>query len=161
MEIVLRSTAIFFFLFVVVRWMGRRQLSEMSAFELLVLVTMGDLVQQGVTQEDMSVTGAVLSVGTMAVWSIVLGYVTYRWRRTEPVITGFPVMIIRDGRPIEDALAVERVPIDEVLEAARQQGIDDLGKIRVGILEADGRFSFIRADDREPSPRTLAPPRHE
>jgi uncharacterized membrane protein YcaP (DUF421 family) len=151
MEIVLRSTAIFFFLFVVVRWMGRRQLSEMSAFELLVLVTMGDLVQQGVTQEDMSVTGAVLSVGTMAVWSIVLGYVTYRWRRTEPIVTGLPVMIIRDGRPIEDALAVERVPLDEVLEAARQQGIDDLRKIRVGILEADGRFSFIRTDDREPA----------
>jgi uncharacterized membrane protein YcaP (DUF421 family) len=154
MEIVVRATIVYFFLLVVVRALGRRELSEMSAFEFLVLVTMGDLVQQGVTQEDMSVTGAVLAVGTMAIWSLVLSYVTYRWRNVENIVSGFPLLILRDGSLIEDALASERVPHDEVAEAARKQGIDDLAKIQVGILEADGGFSFIRYDDKEPQNAT-------
>lgn len=150
MEIVLRTTVIYFFLLVLVRAMGRRELSEMSAFEFLVLVTMGDLVQQGVTQEDMSVTGAFLAVGTMAIWSLVMAYVTYRWRKVEDVVSGIPIVIIKDGELIEAALHIERVPHDDVEEAAREQGIDDLAKIRVGILEADGKFSFIRYDGEQP-----------
>jgi uncharacterized membrane protein YcaP (DUF421 family) len=150
MEVVVRATVIFFFLFVIVRVLGRRQLSEMSAFELLVLVTMGDLVQQGVTQEDMSVTGAVLAVGTFAIWSLLFAAITYRWRKAEGLVSGVPVLIIKDGKLIEDALDVERIPYDEVLEAARQQGIGDLAQVHVGIVEADGQFSFIRADDKPP-----------
>ena len=150
MEIVVRATVVYFFLLVVVRALGRRELSEMSAFEFLVLVTMGDLVQQGVTQEDMSVTGAVLAVGTMAIWSLVLSYVTYRWRKIDGAISGLPLLIVRDGELVEDTLRHERVPHDEVAEAARKQGIDDLAKVQVGILEADGGFSFIRYDDLQP-----------
>jgi uncharacterized membrane protein YcaP (DUF421 family) len=151
MEVVLRSTVIFFFIWLLTRAMGRRELSEMTAFELLLLVTIGDFVQQGVTQEDQSVTGAILAVGTLACWSLVFSYVTFRWRRTETVLAGIPVVVVRDGRPLEDVLRLERIPLDEVLQAARMQGIDDLELIRVGIIEADGRFSFIRHDDKEPS----------
>ena len=150
MEVIIRATVIFFFLLVLVRCMGRRELSEMSAFELLVLVTMGDLVQQGVTQEDMSITGAVFAVGTMAFWSVVIAFITYRSRTADKVISGLPLLIVKDGQFIEDALAIEEIPHDDVDEAAREQGIDDIGKIRVGILEADGKFSFIRYDGEEP-----------
>ncbi len=147
MELVIRTTVIYFLLLIIVRSMGRRELSEMSAFEFLVLVTMGDIVQQGITQEDMSITGAILAISTMAMWSVLLSFITYRWRRTEPIFSGIPVMIIRDGKLLEDALHIERVPQDEVKEAARQQGIDDLSKIRVGIIEPDGQFSFIKDGD--------------
>lgn len=146
MEIILRTTFIYFFLLVLVRAMGRRELSEMSAFELLVLVTMGDLVQQGVTQEDMSVTGAVLAVSTFGVWSLVLSYITFRWRRTEPLLSGSPVLVVRNGEMLSEAMRVERVTVEEVKEAARLQGISDLTHVEAGIIEADGRFSFIRTD---------------
>jgi uncharacterized membrane protein YcaP (DUF421 family) len=153
MEIVVRASIIYFLLLILVRAMGRRQLSEMSAFELLVLVTMGDLVQQGVTQEDMSITGAFLSVSTFAVWSIAIGFITYRFRKTEDVLSGFPVMIVKDGKIIDEVLAIERVPLEEVQEAAREQGIEDLRHVRVGILEADGKFTFLRTDDKPPRSR--------
>jgi uncharacterized membrane protein YcaP (DUF421 family) len=158
MELIVRTSVIYFFLLVLVRATGRRELTEMSAFEFLVLVTMGDIVQQGITQEDMSITGAILAISTMAVWSVILGYVTYRWRKTESVISGIPVMIIRDGKLLEEALHIERVPQDEVKEAARSQGIDDLRKIKVGIIEPDGQFSFIKeqdagSDQQGPKPR--------
>jgi uncharacterized membrane protein YcaP (DUF421 family) len=146
MEILLRSTIIFFFIWLLTRALGKRELAEMTAFELILLVTIGDLVQQGVTQEDMSVTGAILSVGTIGFWILLFSYVSFRWRRTEDVINGFPVIVVRDGKPLEEVLRIERVPTDEVLEAARNQGISDLSDVEVGIIEPDGRFSFLRYD---------------
>lgn len=153
MEIVLRSTAIFFFIWLLTRALGKRELAEMTAFELILLVTVGDLVQQGVTQEDMSLTGAGLAVGTIAIWILVFGYVSFRWRRTEPVLQGIPVIVVRDGKPLDEVLHLERVPLAEVVQAARNQGITDLAHVRVGIIEADGRFSFLRYDEQqEPAP---------
>ncbi len=155
MEIVLRSSAIFFFIWLLTRAMGKRELAEMSAFELVLLVTIGDLVQQAVTQEDMSVVGAILAVGTIGAWILIFSYMTYRWRKTEPLLIGVPVVVVRDGEPIKESLHYERVPLDEVLQAARQQGFEDLSEVKIGIIEADGRFSFIKnnGEQQKPEPR--------
>ena len=147
MEIILRATVVYLFLWVVARGTGKRELSEMTAFELILLVTMGDLIQQGVTQEDMSVTGAFLSVGTLAFWIVVLATVSWRFKRTRPVLEGVPVVVLRQGRPLEDVLRIERVTLDEIKEEARNQGIADLAQIEVGVLEPDGKFSFIQSRD--------------
>jgi uncharacterized membrane protein YcaP (DUF421 family) len=155
MEIVLRSSAIFFFIWLLTRAIGRRELAEMSAFELILLVTLGDLVQQAVTQEDMSVVGAILAVGTIGAWILIFSYLTYRWRRSEPLLIGVPVVVVREGEPIQESLKLERVPLDEVLQAARQQGIENLSQVKIGIIEPDGRFSFIKVDgeQQQPEPR--------
>lgn len=146
MEMVLRASAIYFFLWALTRGLGKRELAEMSAFELLLLVTVGDLIQQGVTQEDMSVTGAMLAVGTIGVWILIFSWIGFRWRPARRVIEGVPVVIVRDGRPLEDAMRLERVTIDELLEAARNQGIANLRDVNLAILEPDGRFSFLKKD---------------
>ena len=143
MELVLRATVIYFFLWLVTRGVGKRELSEMTAFELILLVVMGDLIQQGVTQEDMSVTGAILAVGTLAFWIIVFAYVTFRFKSTRSVLEGVPIVVIRDGEPLDEAMKLERVALDELKEEARDQGLADLREIRLGVLEPDGKFSFI------------------
>lgn len=146
MEIILRATCLYGFLWLVARGIGKRELSEMTAFELILLVTMGDLIQQGVTQEDFSVTGAFLAVGTFAFWILVFGYVSWKFPRTRPAIEGAPVVVVLDGQPVDKVLELERLTLGEVCEAARAQGIADLGEVKVGILETDGKFSFITAD---------------
>jgi uncharacterized membrane protein YcaP (DUF421 family) len=146
MELVLRASFLFLFLWLLTRALGKRELAEMSAFELLLLVTVGDLIQQGVTQEDFSTTGAVLAVSTIAVWITLFSWVSFRWKGAERLVEGMPVLVVKDGEPINEALHIERVSIDELKEGARQQGIRDLAEVRVGILEPDGRFSFIRTD---------------
>jgi uncharacterized membrane protein YcaP (DUF421 family) len=146
MELVLRASAIFFFLWLLTRGMGKRELSQMTAFELLLLVTVGDLIQQGVTQEDTSVIGAMLAVGTIAFWALVFSYLTYRFKRTRSVFEGLPIVIIKDGEVLQDFLRLERMTNDEVKEEARNQGIDDLAKVRVGVLEPDGKVSFLQDD---------------
>ena len=154
MEIILRATAIYFFLFLVARGTGRRELSEMTAFELILLVTMGDLIQQAVTEEDMSVTGAFLAVGTLAFWIMVMAYLGFRFRRLRPALEGVPVVVLRNGEPLREVLRIERVTVEELEEGARTQGIADLGQVEVGVLEPDGQFSFLsRASDEQEGSR--------
>ena len=150
MEIVIRAAVIFFFLWLVTRAMGKKELAEMSSFELVLLVVTGDLVQQGVTQEDMSLTGAVLAVGTIALLVLAFSYVSFRWTRARSVIEGVPAIVVRDGEIVSEVLRVERLTEDELFDAARQQGIASIDQIVVGVLEPDGRFSFIRYDDARP-----------
>lgn len=150
MEIVARATVVFAFLFLLTRGSKRRTLADFAPFELLLLVTIGDIVQQGVTQEDMSITGAVLAASTLAFWVTVLSYVTWRWPRVASVVEGAPLVIIQDGKPIDHVLRSERLPLDEVKEAARQNGIENLDEVRLGVLEPTGRISFIMNDSSRP-----------
>jgi uncharacterized membrane protein YcaP (DUF421 family) len=148
MEIVIRSAALYVFVFLVTRAMGRKELGELSSFELILLVVMGDLIQQGVTGDDRSVVGAMLAVTTFALLTLGLSYTSFRWRRTEPILEGVPVVVIRDGEPLDEVMRIERLTLDEIKDAAREQGIGDLSEVEMGILEADGRFSFLRRDGR-------------
>ena len=159
MEIIIRATVIYFFLWAVARGVGKRELSEMTAFELILLVTMGDLIQQGATQEDMSLVGAALSVGTLAMWILIFAYLSWRFRRLRPVMEGVPVVVIHHGEPLDKVLAIERLTLDEVCEAARNQGISDLADVRIGVLEPDGKFSFLKtsgASDQQGTPEKHA-----
>jgi uncharacterized membrane protein YcaP (DUF421 family) len=144
MEIILRATAIYFFLWMLTRGLGKRELAEMTVFELLLLMVVGDLIQQGVTQEDTSITGAMLAVGTIGAWIAIFSWSGYRYRGVRRLLEGVPVIVVRDGRPVEPALRLERVTLDEVLEEARSNGIANLRDVELGILEADGQFSFLQ-----------------
>ncbi len=152
MEIVLRAAAIFAFLWALMRIMGKKELSELSAFELVLLVVIGDMVQSGVTQEDMSLTGAMLATGTIGLLVVAMSYVGFRSKRMANLIEGHPVIVIANGRPLRDALRLERLTEDELISAARHQGIGDLTEVRFGVLEPDGTFSFVRFDREAPPP---------
>lgn len=144
MEIIVRASLVYLFLWVVMRAIGKRDLAEMNPLDMVLLVVIGDLVQQAVTAEDTSLVGAALAVGTMALWVLVFSYTSWRWPRSRKLIEGLPVVVVRDGRLVEEALSIERLPSDEVYQAARQQGIDDLAQVRIALLEPGGTISFIR-----------------
>ncbi len=131
MEIVLRSAAVFVFLWFLTRIIGKKELAEISAFELVLLVVIGDLVQQGVTQEDMSVTGAILATGTIALLVVSMSYVSFRWRRADRVVEGVPVVIVSDGSMVTESMRLERLTEDEVVSAAREQGIGDVDRCAI------------------------------
>ena len=143
MEIVVRATITYFFLWLVMRGVGKRELAEMSPFDLILLVTIGDLVQQGVTQEDFSLTGAMLAVGTIAFWVIVSAYAQLRSSWARRTINGTAAVVVRDGVPLERVLRMQRVSFDDLKMAARRQGIADLRDVRLAVLEPEGKFSFI------------------
>jgi uncharacterized membrane protein YcaP (DUF421 family) len=144
-DIVLRAAAVFILLFVITRTIGRRELGQMEPFDLILLVVVGDLIQQGVTQSDYSITGAALAVGTLAVLTVALSYLSYRYRRLRPVLDGQPVVLISEGEPVGANLRRERITLDELRAEARLQQIESLGDVRLAVLETSGKISFIPA----------------
>ena len=146
MEIVIRALVIFAFLWLVTRAAGRSTLGELSTFELVLFVTMGDLVQQAVTQQDYSLTGAVLAVGTFTLLTVALSWLQWRFGRIRPLITGRPVLVFADGKPLEDRMRRQRLSVADVLVAAREQGIKHTSDIEYAVLEADGRMAFFTYD---------------
>lgn len=143
MDLVLRATVIFIVIWLVTRVVGRRELSSMEPFDLILLVVIGDLVQQGVTQSDYSLTGAIVVIFTIALLTVALSYLSFRVPRLRPVLDGEPVVLLQDGRVIERNLRRERLTVDELRAEARQNQIDDLATIRFAILETNGRISFL------------------
>ena len=146
MEIVARASIVFLGLFLLTRGLRKRALGELAPFELLLLVVLGDIIQQGVTQEDYSLTGALLAAGTFGFWVSVMTWATWRWGRVRRIVDGVPIVLVHDGRPLDAAMRLEQMPLDEILGAARQQGIDDLKHIRLAVLEPSGKISIIRAE---------------
>lgn len=146
MELVIRATIIFFFLWFVTRAQGKRAVAEVTTFELIVIVTMGDLVQQGITQEDTSIVGAALSVGTFAVLGLAFSWLSFRWKHGRKLLEGAPVVVVHHGRVLDDVLHAERLTTDELLESARKHGVGDLRLVEVAVLEPDGKLSFLLAD---------------
>ena len=149
MGIVLRSVAIYAFLWLILRAIGKRELAQLTAFDLVVVVVMGDLIQQGLTLEDMSVTGAMLAVTPMALLTVATGAIAVRWPRAGRVLEGVPVVVLRRGKVVGEALRNERLDLADLYEAARAEGISDLRDVEWCVLEDDGRFSFLRRSDDE------------
>jgi uncharacterized membrane protein YcaP (DUF421 family) len=149
MELFVRATVIYWFLWIVIRGTGKRSLAELTPLDLLLIVILGDFVQQGVTQEDMSITGALISVSVFVLWTLVADYWGRASKTANRVLASEPVIILRAGEPVMSRLAQERVTLDELKEAARISGYGDLGDLEFGVLEADGRFSFIPSGDSE------------
>jgi uncharacterized membrane protein YcaP (DUF421 family) len=143
MEIVVRAVVFAVFLFVVTRVVGRATLSELSAFQLILYVVMGDLIQQSVTQQDYSVTGGILAISVFALLTIGAGWATKHWKRVRPLVHGVPYALIRDGEPVVETMRMERVSMDDLLIATRQQGIRRFSDIDLAVLETNGRISFF------------------
>ena len=143
MDIVVRAVLAFFFVLLVTRIVGRRELSSLQPFDLILLVMIGDLVQQGVTQNDFSVTGIVLAAGTIAVMAVFVSYTSFRFPRLRPVLEGEPVIVLEKGEPIKKNLDRNRITVDELCAAARQEGIASLADVEWAVLETGGQLSFI------------------
>jgi uncharacterized membrane protein YcaP (DUF421 family) len=143
MDLVARTVIVFLFIYVVTRAVGRRELSSMEPFDVILLIVIGDLVQQGVTQSDYSMTGAMTVVGTLALLTVALSFLSYHFRRLRPVLEGEPLVLVEDGQPIERNLRRERITVDELRAAARESQLPSLEKVHLAILETSGRISFI------------------
>jgi uncharacterized membrane protein YcaP (DUF421 family) len=155
MEIVIRAVVMFGFLWAVTRAVGRSTLGELSTFELIMYVTMGDLIQQSVTQQDYSVTSGVLAISVFALLTVVLSWVQWRFPRTRSIIRGKPLVVVRDGRLLSVPARQQRFTESDLLATARQQGIRDLADVELAVLEADGKVSFFTASRQsEGAPET-------
>jgi len=143
MDLVIRAAVIFFFIFLVTRIAGRRELSSLEPFDVILLVVLGDLVQQGITQSDESVTGTLIVISTITLLSVGVSWLSFRSGRLRIVTEGEPIVLVEDGNVIERNLRRERLTRGDVEQEARQQQVSSFGDIRWAILEKDGTISVI------------------
>jgi uncharacterized membrane protein YcaP (DUF421 family) len=147
MDIVLRAAVAYVFIVFLMRVVGRRELSSMEPSDIILLVVIGDLIQNGVTQTDYSVTGVVLAAGTIGALATLTAYVTFKWTRIRNVVEGEPVILVEDGKPIERNMNNERLTLEEVMEQARlQQGVEKLDDVRWAVLETSGSISIVKKE---------------
>jgi uncharacterized membrane protein YcaP (DUF421 family) len=144
MDIVLRALVAYVFIITLLRVTGRRELSSMAPTDLVLLVVMGDLIQNGVTQSDMSVTGVVIAVTTFALLSVASSYLVYKSKRAQKIIEGTPLIVVEGGKLVEANLRSERMTLDDVMEEARAQQIESIDEIKWAVLESNGSLSFIK-----------------
>jgi uncharacterized membrane protein YcaP (DUF421 family) len=143
MDIVVRAFFAFLFVLIVTRVMGRRELSSLEPFDLILLIVLGDLIQQGVTQSDYSFTGLLLAGGTFTLLTVAVSYLVFRVRRLRPVFEAEPLVLVEDGKIIDRNLRRERMTPEEVAAEARLQQIASLEGVRWAVLESNGKISFI------------------
>ncbi len=144
MDVVFRAVFVFALLYVLMRVIGRRELSTLEPFDLILLVVLGDLVQQGVTQDDYSVVGIMLAIGTIGLLQLGVSFVNYRFPQLRPLLDGEPIIVVQDGKPIEHNMKRERVTLEDIASAARQESIAKIDDIQWAVLETNGKMSFIK-----------------
>jgi uncharacterized membrane protein YcaP (DUF421 family) len=143
MDVVARALVAFCFVFLLTRLIGRRELSSLQPFDLILLIVIGDLIQQGVTQNDLSITGLILTIGVFGLLTLAASYLGFRFERIRPILEPEPLILVEDGNVIERNLKKERMTQEELAAEARLQQIDSLEKVKWAVLESGGQISFI------------------
>lgn len=144
MESVLRALAVYAFLLVVFRAMGKRSLSQITMFDFLLLLIISEAVQNAMIGNDYSLTNSFLVILTLVGADLGLSFLK-RWSpRLDRWAEDLPLVIVEDGRPLQDRLAMARVDEDDILEEARRlQGLERMDQIKYAVLERSGGISII------------------
>jgi uncharacterized membrane protein YcaP (DUF421 family) len=142
-EILLRTFVVYMTVLVLLRLAGKRELGQMTPFDLVVILVIANAVQNAMTGGDNSLTGGILAASTLTVVNIAVG----RWGSRVPffrrLVASEPTLLLRDGKPLQEALDRERIDVEELEMAARQHGIAELKDVTAAVLEEDGSISII------------------
>jgi uncharacterized membrane protein YcaP (DUF421 family) len=143
MDLVLRAVVLFGGVVILLRIVGRRELATMEPIDFILLIVLGDAIQQGLTQDDYSVSGAFITIFTIAVLQVVLGYLTFRSKGLRRVLDGEPVVLVENGTVIERNLKRARIAEVELAEEARLSQVASLSDVEWALLETSGKVSII------------------
>jgi uncharacterized membrane protein YcaP (DUF421 family) len=143
MDLVLRALVLFGGVMILLRVVGRRELATMEPIDFILLVVLGDAIQQGLTQDDYSVSGALIVIFTIGVLQVSLAYASFRSSRVRTVMEGEPLVLIENGNVLERNLRRARIAREELAEEARLSQVPALSEVAWAVLETSGKISII------------------
>jgi uncharacterized membrane protein YcaP (DUF421 family) len=146
-EHIIRAVAVYAFLFILLRWVGKKHVGQLSPFDLIVLLILSETVQNAMISDDKSLIGGLISAGTLIVLTTGMDYVSWKSKRASRILAGTPKMLVHHGRCIREAMRSERVTLSELTEAMRTEGCANITDIRFAILENDGKISIIKREE--------------
>lgn len=142
-EKVVRGVVVYVFLLVVIRVFGRRELGQLTAFDLVVLLTLSNILQNAMIGNDDSLLGGIIGAVVLLTVNFALGYAVFRSRRLERLVDGEPRVLIKDGKVIEGAVAQERLTHTDLMSAIRNHGLERVEDVRLAISEPNGMISVV------------------
>ena len=144
MEIVARAAALYAFLLLLFRVMGKRSMAQITAFDFVLLLIVGEATQQALIGNDFSLVTAFVAIATLMLLDLALSLAKARWPSLDPILDSTPLVIVADGRLIQDRAGRERVDLEDVLAAARERhGLERLDQIKFAVLERSGGISIV------------------
>lgn len=147
-QIITRSASIFVFVMFVMRLWGKKHLSELSPFDLILTLILSESLQNALVDDDKSIVGGFLSFGTLIVLNVIANKLGFWSRTAEKIIEGTPKILIRKGCIDEKTLKEESMTMQELHSALRQQGVMDPNEVEWGIIEPNGKFSVIKKQEK-------------
>jgi uncharacterized membrane protein YcaP (DUF421 family) len=140
-ELVFRSLVVYFFLILLLRLTGKRQIGQLSPFDLVLLLILSDAVQNSMNAGDNSLLGGLISATTLIVVSYLIGWITFKSKRMEAVIEGRPQVIIHEGKLFEDVMSNAKFTRQELDSMLRQAGYFEIKEVKLAILENNGSLT--------------------
>jgi len=153
--LILRAVVVYAFLLAALRLAGRRELGQMTSFDLVLLLVISNAVQNSINAGDNSLAGGLVSAVTLVVLNWLVGFLTWRWRWTERIVQGKPIRIVTGGRVHLGSMRRELITLAELRSALRKQGIMRISDCRQVVLEPDGTLTAVRRDVEDVEERSL------
>ena len=154
LQIVLRTGVIYLLVLVGVRLSGKREVGQMTPFDLTLLLLLSNSVQNAMTGPDTSLAGGAVAAGTLLVFNYLVADVSGGSRRFRRWVQGEPSLLVHDGKIIESHMQRERVSMDELHRALREHGINSVDQVALSVLEVDGSISCLKYDEIKPDANT-------
>jgi uncharacterized membrane protein YcaP (DUF421 family) len=154
LQIVLRTGVIYLLVLIGVRLSGKREVGQMTPFDLTLLLLLSNSVQNAMTGPDTSLMGGIVAACTLLVLNYGVAGVSGSSRRLRRMIQGEPTLLVHDGKIIEPHMAKERVSLDELHRALREHGINSCDQVALAVLEVDGSISCLKYDEIKPDANT-------
>lgn len=154
LQIAIRTSIIYLLVLIGVRLSGKREVGQMTPFDLTLLLLLSNSVQNAMTGPDTSLTGGAIAASTLLILNYLIGNVSGRNRRFRRLVQGEPSLLVHDGKVIESHMERERVSMDELHRAMREHGINSMDQLALCVLEVDGSISCLKYDDIKPDADT-------
>ena len=159
-ELIVRGTVVYWFLFILFRFVLRRDIGSIGVADVLLLVLVADASQNAMAGPYETVVEGLVLVATIAGWNLLLDWASFRSNRLRKMLEPPPVVLVRHGRLIAKALRHELITVPELMSKLREQGVDKLHDIKIARMEGDGELSVIRVKDAPDGPRKPEDPKH-
>jgi uncharacterized membrane protein YcaP (DUF421 family) len=153
LEIAARTAVIYLAVLIGLRLTGKREVGQMTPFDLVLLILIANAVQNAMTGPDTSVTGGIVAAGTLLALNFLVSRFVFRNRRLRRLVEGTPTILVRQGQLVQKNLASEHIDPDEILQALREHGVPRIEEVGLAVLEIDGSISVLRKDELPPIER--------
>lgn len=143
-ELFIRGTCIYFFVFILMRIWGKKHFGQMTPFDFILLLIMSEAVQNGLIEDEKSITGGAIVLTTFFFWNVLVNKMAFHSSRFEKLVQGKPQVLIIDGKVVEAVKKKEELSDEELGQALRKGGVEDISEVRKATIETNGNITVIQ-----------------